>query len=416
MRRRLAQLGGTTKWSDCALALGLVLPGARLVRGRSIAEYERAFADYIGVRHAFSFAHGRVGLYGLLRALEIGVGDEVLVPVPTHVVVANAVSYTGATPVFVDCRPHDCNIDLAAAEARITERTRALILQHTFGTPADIEAALDLGRRRGFEVLEDCVHALGARHRGRPVGSFGRAAFFSTEETKTISSTMGGVAVTDDDGIAAALRAFQAACAWPSRRLAARYVIELLGYHVLTQPHVHRWSRALYEAAGRRNPLPGPTSPAERRGRRPPGYAMRLSNAQAALALRQLRRVEENVAHRRAIAAVYARRLGPSAVAGERDQPAPLRYPLCVADRAGLMSELSGEAIAGTWFTSVLEESEEPAASGYAEGACPVAERAARRLVNLPTHPRVTAADAERLAARVAHFTLSEAPRRGSSS
>jgi dTDP-4-amino-4,6-dideoxygalactose transaminase len=403
--RRLALLGGTTTWGDCAAAVRL-LAGGGLVDGPALAAYEREFADRIGVAHAVSFAHGRVALYGVLRALGVGPGDEVLVPLPTHVVVANAVRYTGATPVFADCRADSWNIDMDGAERLVTERTRALILQHTFGTPADIDRALELGRRHGVEVVEDCVHALGARHRDRPVGSFGRAAFFSTEETKTISSTMGGMAVSDDGALAASLRAFQARCSRPARWLAARHVLKLLGYHVLTQPRVHPYTRALYERLGRRNPLPGPTSPAERRGERPADLEQRLSNAQALLALRQLRRLDDNLAHRRRIAGIYAERLAPLGAAPpaviDGDEPALVRYPLSVPDRQAAARRIAPSAVPGLWFTSVLEEAQTPAHGGYAQGSCPVAEDAARRLVNLPTHPRVRDDDAERIAAAAA--------------
>jgi perosamine synthetase len=412
--RRLALLGGTTTWGDCAAAARLLAGRRALVDGPAVAAYERAFADRIGVGHAVSFAHGRVALHGVLRALGIGPGDDVLVPLPTHVVVANAVRYTGATPVFVDCRADSWNVDMDRAEALLTERTRALVLQHTFGTPADIDRALDLGRRHGIEIVEDCVHALGARHGDRPVGSFGRAAFFSTEETKTISSTMGGMAVTDDVALAASLRDFQARCSPPARWLAARYVLKLLSYHVLTQPRLHRLTRALYERLGRRNPLPGPTSPEERRGERPGDLEQRLSNAQALLALRQLRRLDENLAHRRRIAGIYARRLGavgggpPAVIDG--DEAALVRYPLRVADREAAVRSIGPWAVPGLWFTSVLEEAETPAHGGYADGTCPVAEDAARRLVNLPTHPRVRDDDAERIAAAAAAAMRVEPP------
>src|SRR5438105_4620692 len=97
--RRLGLLGGTTSWSDCLLAMRYLASPQQLVQGAAIAEFEAAFAQQIGVRHAYSFAAGRVGLYGVLRALGIGPGDEVLLQVPTHIVVANAIRYTGAQPV-----------------------------------------------------------------------------------------------------------------------------------------------------------------------------------------------------------------------------------------------------------------------------------------------------------------------------
>ena len=289
--RRVALIGGTTTFDDCLVALRYLADSRQLVQGPAIAEYEGAFAQQVGVRYAYSFCHGRVGLYGLLRGLGIGSGDEVLLQVPTHIVVANAIRYTGARPVYVDCRLDSYNIDLEQAEQRITPRTKALVLQHTFGIPVDLDAALDLTRRHGLDLIEDCVHALGATYDGRPVGSFGRAAFFSSEETKTISTTMGGMVVTDDPELAARVQAFQQSCAHQSIWQAASYILKLVLYHWMTEPHVHQYTRAIYEFFGKRSPLPQPTTNPETSGKRPAKYEQRLSNAQAALALRQLRRL-----------------------------------------------------------------------------------------------------------------------------
>src|SRR5437588_1050770 len=309
LARRVALLGGTTTLEDCLVALRYLANPRQLVQGSAIAEYEQTFARQIGVRYAYSFSHGRVGLYALLRGLGIGPGDEVLLQVPTHIVVANAIRYTGARVVYVDCMLENYNMDLALAEQRITPRTKALVLQHTFGIPVDLDTALDLTRRHGIALIEDCVHALGSTYDRRQIGSFGRAAFFSSEETKTISTTMGGMVVTDDPELAAHVQEFQANCAWPSTWQAARYVLKLLLYHLLTQPHLHRYTRAIYEFFGKRNPLPQPTTDEEIHGERPSDYEQRLSNAQAALGLRQLRRLEANLAHRRAIAQAYCERL-----------------------------------------------------------------------------------------------------------
>lgn len=328
--RQVPQLGGTTSFRDCAIGLRHLLWPTRMVRGDSIRAFERAFAAVVGVHHAISFAAARVGFFGLLGALGIDEGDEVLLPVPTHVVVPNAVRYRGARPVFVDCDPRTCNIDLADAERRITARTRALVVQHTFGVPVDIERAQDLADRHGLALFEDCVHALGATYRGKPVGSFGRAAFFSTEETKVISTVMGGVVVTDDVAIAKYMREFQERCVWPSASLTARYILKLVVYHVLSYPFVHRLGRGLYDLFGRRNPLPRATTPEEARGLRPLRYELRLSNAQAAVGLEQLRRLGRNLAHRRAIADLYVRLLrgrGVLDVISTAHEPAFVRFP-----------------------------------------------------------------------------------------
>jgi perosamine synthetase len=397
--RRVALIGGTTTFDDCMVALHYLTHPRELVDGDAIVEFERAFAEHISVRYAYSFCHGRVGLYGLLHGLGIGSGDEILLQVPTHIVVSNAIRYTGARPVYVDCRLDDYNMDLEQAEQRITPRTKALVLQHTFGIPADLDAALDLTRRHGITLIEDCVHALGATYDGRQVGSFGRAAFFSSEETKTISTTMGGMVVTDDPELAVRLQEFQQSCARPSAWQAFRYILKLLLYHCMTEPHVHQYTRAIYEFLGKRNPLPQPTTDEEIYGKRPAFYEQCLSNAQAALGLRQLHRLETNVAHRRAIAAAYHGWLSANGfrvpVPTAKADPAFVRYPVWVKDPTLTVHVARRRATMGTWFSSVLEEADAPICGDYEMGSCPQAEEAARHLVNLPTNPRVNEQDVE---------------------
>src|SRR5437870_3683859 len=354
--RCLALLGGTTRWSDCVEALRYLLTPAQLVQGAKIEEYEQAFAGTVGAKYAISFASGRIGLYGLLRALGVGEGAEVLLSVPTHIVVANAIRYTGARPVYVDCRLEDYNIDLGEAERRITPRSRVLLLQRTFGIPVDMGAALACARRHNLVVIEDCVHALGARYDGRQVGTFGRGAMFSTEETKTISTVMGGMAVTNDPHLASRLRTFQASCSWPSKRLTAGYLMKFVVYYVLTEPHVHRLAGIAYEILGRRNPL-GPTTLEERRGQRPRDYERRLSNGQAAVGLSQLRGLQANLEHRELVTNAYekclARRGFRLPRAPAKAQPAFVRYPVWVDDRPTVIRSLARHAVVGTWFTSV---------------------------------------------------------------
>ena len=400
--KRLAQLGGTTTAGDAVHAARLALRRRGVVEGPALEAYEASLAKATGAASAISFSAGRVGLYGILRGLAIGEGDEVIVPLPTHVVVTNAVRYTGATPVYADCRLTDFNVDPDAVGAAISPRTRALLVQHTFGVPADMEPLLALASEHGVALIEDCVHALGATWRGRAVGGIGLAGFFSTEETKVISTTMGGAVVTSDDGLAGYLRRFQDECPPPPAALARRRLAKLALYHVLTEPHLHVVTRPAYELFGGRNPLPVPTTPEELAGERPPRYEERLAAGQAELALRQLARLGENLAHRRAIATAYERALAPLGFAAPEVaadvEPAWVRYPVRVADRGTAVRALRRHTVPGTWFTSVQEEAIRPTINGYVAGTCPRAETAARELVNLPTHERVRLEDVEALA------------------
>jgi perosamine synthetase len=398
--RFIAHNWGTTTGGDClAIAATLGRPG-RLVDGSAIDEYQRAFASRIGVTDAVSFASGRLALYFILKALDVGPGDEVLIQVPTHIVVANAIQFTGATPVYVDCTTTDYNMNLDVAAERITPRTRVLVLQHTFGIPVDLNAARKLAADHGIDIVEDCVHALGSRFDGRAIGSFGRASFFSTEETKMISSAMGGIAVTSDPELAAALRRSQQECPPPSRLMVARHLVQQAIYHLATYPIIHRFTEPLYDRARKRLHIgitPGATSDDEIEGRRPPGYEMRFGNGQALVALRQLRRLDANLAHRRTIADRYAAELpalGFSVPAPpQQAETAYVRFPIRVAEREEADRIVARRVVLGRWFNSVLQLSDHPGVAGYVAGSCPTAERLASELMNLPTHPRMTDTD-----------------------
>lgn len=399
---------------DCIVAIGYLFDSRQLIAGPEIEKYEKLFSEKIGVRYGYSFSSGRVGFYGLLKILGIGHGDEVLLQVPTHVVVANAIRYTGAKPIYVDCRLDSYNMDFQDAARKISPNTKAVVLQHTFGIPADIDAARDLAERYNLAVIEDCVHSLGATYNGRSVGSFGKAAFFSTEETKIISTTMGGMVVTDDTELAGKLKIFQDGCPPPSSGLTKKYLLKLVLYHILTEPHLHRFARELYELCGNRQPLPTPTTRDELRGLRPAIYEQRLSNAQAALGIRQLMRLEENLSHRRRIAAVYHDRLKGKVKNVFETQancsPSYVRYPLPVGDRDTVVEKLKPYVVVGTWFTSVLEEAISPECGDYVMGSCPRAEMLSRKLINLPTHGRVRIADAENIVSMLLPVIINGSP------
>ena len=169
-------------------------------------EFEREIARLTGARHAVGVTSGTAAIYLSLMALDIGPGDEVIVPDMTFIATANAVTMTGARPVLVDVDPRTLNMDPVALQAAITSRTRAIVPVHVSGRAADMKAILAVCGPRGIPVVEDAAEALGSRHHGRCLGTFGRMGCFSFSPNKTITTGQGGMIVTDDDACHQRLR------------------------------------------------------------------------------------------------------------------------------------------------------------------------------------------------------------------
>jgi len=187
-------------------AVNQVLSGHILTHGPSCAEFERKFAERLGVAHAITTSSCTTALHLSLLALNIGPGDEVIVPAETHVATAHAVEHVGARPIFVDVQRATGNIDPALVEAAITDRTKAIMVVHYLGLPCDMDEILDLCKSRGIAVVEDCALALGADYDGRLPGTMGVTGCFSFYPTKHMTTLEGGMLTTNDDAIAARVR------------------------------------------------------------------------------------------------------------------------------------------------------------------------------------------------------------------
>src|ERR1700736_4871258 len=159
-------------------AVTAVLRTSQLSLGPQMEAFEQAFADYVGTPHAVAVSSGTAGLHLCIRALGIGEGDEVIVPSFTFIAAANVVRYERGTPVFVDIEAESLNMSPECIERAITARTRAILVVHTFGRPAELAAILEIAQRHQLAVIEDACEAIGAEYDGRRVGSFGDAAVF----------------------------------------------------------------------------------------------------------------------------------------------------------------------------------------------------------------------------------------------
>ncbi len=264
---------------DVAAVVG-VLRSSRLSLGPVLGEFESRFAGYVGTRDAVAVSSGTAGLHLALLALGIGAGDEVIVPSFTFIAAANAIRYVGASPVFVDVDPMTLNMDAGCVESLITSRTRALMVVHTFGCPADLDALLAIAARYKLKVIEDACEAIGAEYKGRKVGTFGDAGVFAFYPNKQITTGEGGMVVTSDRVVASSIRSL-------------------------------------------RNQGRGQTDDWFEHSDF--GYNYRISEMNCALGLSQLRRIDSILERRRAVAEEYDRRL--------RGCSAMVLPPLAVRDR-----------------------------------------------------------------------------------
>jgi dTDP-4-amino-4,6-dideoxygalactose transaminase len=208
-----------------------------LTMGQVTQEFEREFADMVGVKHAFAVTNCTAALHLAHLALDIGPGDEVIVPSLTFVATANAVLYAGATPVFADVTSlENLNLSPADIERRISPRTRAIVVMHYGGYPCAMDAIGDIARRHGLAVIEDAAHAPGASLGGKMVGGLGDVACFSFFSNKNLATGEGGMIVTDRDDLAEKLGVVRShgmtALTWDRHRGHAHsYDVVALGYN-----------------------------------------------------------------------------------------------------------------------------------------------------------------------------------------
>jgi perosamine synthetase len=336
-------------------AVAQVLRTPSLSLGPKLEEFERSIADYVEVREAIAVNSGTSGLHLSVRALNIREGDEVIVPSFTFIAVANVIRYERAKPVFVDIEPETLNMDPNRVESAVTPQTKAIVVVHTFGCPANLEAILEIAQRHHLYVIEDACEAIGAEYDGRKVGAFGDVGVFAFYPNKQITTGEGGIVVTRHARI-------------------ARLVRQLRNQGRNGSGNWYQHSEL--------------------------GYNYRISDINCTLGIEQLKRVDSILARREAIAQSYSQRL-----TGHRQLVLPpSAVPLCKiswfvyvvrlsqefseAYRDRMVQEMEQRGIGvGRYFAPIHLQ---PLYKGHSGSAnLPITEQCASRAIALPFFNRI---------------------------
>lgn len=353
-----------------------VLRSEWITQGPTVEHFEQAVAQFCGAPYAVAVSSGTAALHAAMAALDVGPGDEVIVPALTFVATANCVVYQGATPVFADVRDSDLLMDAASVEALITPRTRAIIAVDYAGQPCDYHALRAVAKRHGLALVADASHSLGAADAGRRVGTLADLSTFSFHPVKPITTGEGGMIVTADPVLAARMRAFRS---------------HGIDRDVQARSRDDEWRYDMGEL----------------------GFNYRLTDIQAALGLTQLTRLPYWIGRRQDIARRYdsyfATPVGLRPLARRPDTQHGYHLYVVRVDeaisglnRAGMFKALRDHGIGvNVHYSPVYWHSFYRDRYGYEEGMCPVAEAAYEEILSLPIYPALSENGVERVIAAV---------------
>ncbi|MHC4445669.1 MAG: DegT/DnrJ/EryC1/StrS family aminotransferase [Planctomycetota bacterium] len=372
-------------------------PHAGCVQGPKIAEYERGFAEATESKYAVGFWKGRLAFFAALKALGITEGDEIIMPGYTCMVVPAAAMQLGAKCVYVDIEPQYCTLNPDNLQTALTPRTKAIMIQHTYGWPnAGLDRIVDWANRHGLALIEDCCHALGTRYRGKHMGNFGVAGFFSSQWSKPFTTGIGGMLVCNDgDFYRRVMHIRETEAQAPAPKTAAQLALQGIVYDLLVYPKTMALAQNTYRWLTRKKIVTGSTCQSEYTAH-PKNYFQRMCEVQAAAGLYELKRLDRTLDHRRKLNQWYIDALQgagwPVPSQPDDSEVALLRFPVRVSNKTELLKAADRHLVElGDWFVRPLHSNLAPQEPfGYHTGMCPEAEKAAREMINLPTHLRVS--------------------------
>ncbi|NIM18674.1 MAG: aminotransferase class I/II-fold pyridoxal phosphate-dependent enzyme [Candidatus Latescibacteria bacterium] len=375
----------TLDQDDIDLARAALRDRSRWYEPEETATYEEAFARWNGSKAAFALMGGRVALSACLHALGLKEGDEVIVPGYTCVVVANAFLFAGVKAVYSDIELESYGLDADPLEKKITSRTRAVVVQHLYGLVSrDYEAVIDLARRKGLFVIEDCAHATGAEFKGIKVGNCGDVAIYSGEQSKVFTTIHGGFAVANDESLIKGLRAYKEKAPYPDETWIERQLhTVILNYYLFKHPQ--RWWRGDLARIMHGRYRVGPLVGDEMRGVQPEHYGRKMPAPIAAIGMNQLGKIDEYNERRRRNAERWHRWCDENGykrpLVIEGSVPVYLRYPVLVEPEKKQDFSWAKKTLnvtPGVWYESHIHPTERPV-----EG-CPNADKAIKSCINFP--------------------------------
>ncbi|MBI5057501.1 MAG: DegT/DnrJ/EryC1/StrS family aminotransferase [Nitrospirae bacterium] len=336
-------------------ALKDILDSGQFILGPNVRSFEQEIASYFNVNHALGLASGTDALFLSLKALNIKQGDEVITTPFTFIATAEAIAYVGATPVFVDIDKYTLNIDVSKIEEKITPKTRAVIVVHLFGQPADMDEIMALAKKYDLKVVEDCAQSFGARYKGKPAGGLGDAGCFSFYPSKNLGAYGdGGMMITDRHEVYEKVR--------------------LLRNHGTVAPYRHGFI----------------------------GYNSRLDEIQAAILRIKLKHIDEYNRKRRELAKIYTSILGDAVqcpVEFEDRTHVYHQYTFRTQIRekiAGILKDNNVSSV--VYYPMPLHLQEAFNYLGYKKGDLPESEAAADEVMSIPIYPELEPEKAEQIA------------------
>lgn len=355
-----------------------VLSSAAYIMGKNVTEFEKEFAGYIGTKHAISVGNGTDALVIALKALGIGEGDEVITSTFTYFASAECISAVGATPVFVDVEKDTFNIDPDKIEEKITERTKAIIPVHIFGQSADMDKINIIAKKHNLKVIEDACQAVGAKYKGKMIGTLSDVACFSFFPTKNLSCAGdGGMIVTSDDNVATIAIALRTHGSGETGQKAYNLLNNITEEVVTSKSG----DDTVYNPLKYYNYLIG--------------YNSRLDAIQAAILRVKLPHLDKWNLRRREIAKIYDEELIDSNVitpiVREENDTVYHQYVLQSDNREEMLAKLKEKGIAtGVYYPVPLHLQKVYTDLGYKEGDMPVAEYLSHRTFAIPVYPELS--------------------------